>query len=116
MNFLTKTPPALFLLFALSLSHVKAQEAKWINLLDDASLSQFKQLNGTADFTLKDGVLIGTSKRNTPNSFLATKKTYADFILEFEVQIDLGSTPAFSLGAKAKKTTSTAVFTATNAK
>ena len=103
MNFLAKTPPALFLLFALSLSHVKAQEAKWINLLDDASLSQFKQLNGTADFTLKEGILIGTSKHNTPNSFLATKKTYADFILEFEVQIDYGLNSGVQFRSESKK-------------
>lgn len=103
MNSLAKTPPALFLLFALWLSHVKAQEAKWINLLDDASLSQFKQLNGTADFTLKDGVLIGTSKRNTPNSFLATKKNYADFILEFEVQIDYGLNSGVQFRSESKK-------------
>ena len=34
------------------------------------------------------GVLIGTSKLNTPNSFLATKTKYSNFILEFDVLID----------------------------
>lgn len=27
---------------------------------------------------------------NTPNTFLATKKTYGDFILEFDFKIDDG--------------------------
>ena len=67
---------------------VKGQETKWNNLLDNNDLSGFIQLNGNADFTLKDGVLIGTSKLNTPNSFLATKSKYSDFILEFDVLID----------------------------
>ena len=67
---------------------VKGQETKWNNLLDNNDLSGFIQLNGKADFTLKDGVLIGTSKLNTPNSFLATKSKYSDFILEFDVLID----------------------------
>ena len=48
------------------------------------------RLNGNAEFKVVDGNLIGTSKLNTPNSFLATKKTYRDFILEFEVIIDYG--------------------------
>ena len=67
---------------------VRGQETKWNNLLDNNDLSGFIQLNGKADFTLKDGVLIGTSKLNTPNSFLATKSKYSDFILEFDVLID----------------------------
>jgi len=34
--------------------------------------------------------LTGITKHNTPNTFLATKKTYSDFILEFEVKIEYG--------------------------
>ncbi len=56
----------------------------------DAELSAFTQLNGEADYQYENGVLIGTSKMGTPNSFLATKTVYADFILEFEVLVDEG--------------------------
>ena len=80
----------LFVFLTLSLLSLKAQESKWKNLLEKNDLSDFVKLNGTAEFELKDGVLIGTSKLNTPNSFLATKETYDDFILEFEVLIEFG--------------------------
>ena len=73
------------LLIALQL---KGQETKWQNLLQNNNLNDFVRLNGKADFTLKDGILIGTSKLNTPNSFLATKTKYSNFILEFDVLVD----------------------------
>lgn len=62
----------------------------WIYLLQKNDLSEFKQVNGTADYILEDGVLIGITKHDTPNSFLATQKSYSDFILEFEVKIEDG--------------------------
>ena len=76
----------LFLL--INFIQLKGQETKWYNLLQNNNLNEFVQLNGKANFTLKNGVLIGTSKLNTPNSFLATKTKYSNFILEFDVLID----------------------------
>ena len=71
-------------------SKLSCQDNQWENLLEDNTLKNFVRLNGNAEFKVVDGNLIGTSKLNTPNSFLATKKTYRDFILEFEVIIDYG--------------------------
>jgi hypothetical protein len=34
--------------------------------------------------------MVGVSRAKTPNSFMATKKKYSDFILEFEVKVDFG--------------------------
>ena len=79
-----------FSIFLISIFNLKAQIGEWENLLQNNTLNNFIQLNGDADFLLKDGLLIGISKLNTPNSFLATKKYYADFILEFDVLIDFG--------------------------
>jgi hypothetical protein len=73
-----------------SFSPLNAQQVSWNYLLEENALNNFIQLNGEASFTLQNGILTGTSKLNTPNSFLATKKKYADFILEFEVRIDYG--------------------------
>tara|TARA_Y100000385_G_scaffold290640_1_gene364679 strand:+ start:3351 stop:4748 length:1398 start_codon:yes stop_codon:yes gene_type:complete len=67
-----------------------AQDVEWKNLLQNNKLDNFKQLNGEAEFKLENGILVGISKQNTPNSFLATKKRYSDFILEFEVKVDFG--------------------------
>jgi hypothetical protein len=67
-----------------------AQSAKedWQKLFNEKNLDDWQQLNGQANYELKDGVITGTSVYGSPNSFLATKKTYTDFILEFEVLDD----------------------------
>ncbi len=57
-------------------------------LFDGTSLDAFEQHGGEAVYTLEDGVVVGTSVPKTPNSFLCTKKTYGDFILELEFQVD----------------------------
>ena len=64
-----------FSIFLISIFNLKAQIGEWENLLQNNTLNNFIQLNGDADFLLKDGLLIGISKLNTPNSFLATKNT-----------------------------------------
>ncbi len=62
----------------------------WEMLFNGKDLKNFEQLNGNAKYEIKDGQLIGTSKLGTPNSFMATKKTYGDFILEFDVFVENG--------------------------
>ncbi|MDR1022964.1 MAG: DUF1080 domain-containing protein [Prevotellaceae bacterium] len=65
-----------------------AQE--WTPLFNGSNLKGWKKLNGNAEFKVKDGVITGISKTNTPNTFLATEKNYGDFILEFDFRIDDG--------------------------
>ena len=60
------------------------------SLLTEKDLSNFQQLNGSATFHIEGDELVGTSKLQTRNSFLATKKSYGNFILEFEVLIENG--------------------------
>jgi hypothetical protein len=74
----------LCLIFSLS-----AQD-KWQHLFNGENLDGWQVLNGNADYKVENGVIIGISKLNTPNSFLATKKTYGDFILEYEAKMDNG--------------------------
>ena len=82
----------ILLLAILQISPITGQEkkSKWTYLIEDNSLKNFTQLNGNALFKIEQGELIGISKLNTPNSFLATKARYTDFILEFEVWVDYG--------------------------
>ena len=63
------------------------QEAKWQNLFNGKNLKGWTRVNGTANYTVKDKVLIGTAVKGSPNSFLATEKMYGDFILEFEFKV-----------------------------
>ena len=66
-----------------------AQE-NWEVLFNGKDLSNFEQLNGDASYAIENKELVGTSKLNTPNSFMATKKKYGDFILEFDVLVENG--------------------------
>ena len=66
------------------------QEAKWQDLFNGKNLKGWERLNGTADFKVKDKTIIGISKKGSPNTFLATKKMYDNFILEFEFKVDDG--------------------------
>ena len=68
---------------------ITAQD-NWEVLFNGKDLKNFEQLNGNAEYEIKNNELIGTSKLNTPNSFMATKKKYGDFILEFEVFVENG--------------------------
>lgn len=60
----------------------------WVDLFNGKNLDGWEILNGNAEFKVENGVIIGTSKLNTPNTFLATKEQYDDFILEYEAKID----------------------------
>ncbi len=62
----------------------------WEELFNGKDFSNFVQLNGEATYKIEDGQMVGISKLNTPNSFMATKKAYGDFILEFEVLVENG--------------------------
>ena len=61
---------------------------KWTDLFNGKDLKGWKQLNGKAKYEVKNGEIIGTTVSNEPNSFLATEKTYGDFILELELMVD----------------------------
>jgi hypothetical protein len=61
-------------------------------IFDGKTLKGWKQLGGAADYQVKDGAIVGTTRPNVPNSFLVTEKTYGDFVLEFDVRQDVGPT------------------------
>jgi Domain of Unknown Function (DUF1080). len=67
-----------------------AQEPKWQDLFNGRNLRGWTKLNGTAEYKVVDKTIIGVSKANTPNTFLATDKMYGDFILEFDFKVDDG--------------------------
>lgn len=80
----------LILLVMLAVSLSSFSQEKWELPFNGKNFKGFKKLNGTAEYIVKDGVIIGTSKLNTPNTFLATEKNYGDFILELEYKVDNG--------------------------
>ncbi len=60
----------------------------WENLFNGKNLKGWKKLNGTAEYAIVDGAIVGYTKHGTPNTFLVTEKNYGDFIFEFEFKVD----------------------------
>jgi hypothetical protein len=68
---------------------VEAQ-SDWKKLFNGKNLSGWEIKNGTAEYTIEDDAIVGTSRTGTPNTFLCTKKKYSDFIFEVEVLVSPG--------------------------
>jgi Domain of Unknown Function (DUF1080) len=62
-------------------------DGRWTNLFDGKTLKGFKQLGGKALYEAKNGEIVGTTVKETPNSFLATEQDYGDFILELDLNV-----------------------------
>ncbi len=62
--------------------------AGWLALFDGRTLDGWVQHNGTATYRVEDDCIVGKTNEGSPNSFLCTKKDYADFELTFEVLVD----------------------------
>jgi len=78
----------LFILILCGLSVETYAQEPWSPLFNGRNLKGWKQLNGTAKYKVKDGMLTGTTVVGSPNSFLCTTTDYSDFILEFDVLVD----------------------------
>lgn len=61
---------------------------EWQSLFNGKDLQGWHVLNGSAEFKVEGGTIVGVSTLNAPNTFLATEKSYSDFILEYEAQMD----------------------------
>ena len=57
-------------------------------LFDGTTLDGWVQRGGKAEYRVEDGMVVGKSVQSTPNSFLCTKETYGDFILELDFKVD----------------------------
>ncbi len=81
---------AVALVPVLGAPQVFAAEEGFVPLFDGKTLQGWVQRGGKAKYAVVDGMIVGTSVPNTPNSFLCTEKTYGDFILELEFKVDPG--------------------------
>jgi hypothetical protein len=82
-----------FVVLVLSMSFLLpsfGQEANWQYLFNGKNLNGWVKLNGSAEYKIQGNTIVGISKTNTPNTFLATKNNYGDFILEFDFKVDDG--------------------------
>ena len=79
-----KQLPLAMLLIAIMTPNTHAQ---WVDLFDGKTLSGWKAEGGSAEYEVKDGMIVGTTVDGSPNTFLS-KGPYSDFVLEFEVLCD----------------------------
>lgn len=76
------------LLFVVAITTVNSQSKKgWTSLFDGKTLSGWKVLAGTAQYTVENNAIVGTTVPKSPNTFLVTEKLYDDFELELEVML-----------------------------
>jgi hypothetical protein len=86
-NLIVRSGALLAALIAVSLCAAQPAEDGWIKLFNGKDLDGWVQRGGKAKYRAEDGQIIGTSVPGTSNSFLCTKKEYADFILELEFKV-----------------------------
>lgn len=92
----------------LGTTNLQAEYEGWKNLLNKQDLSDWVLLGSEkANFYLENGVLVGETQKNIPNSFIATKKEYEDFILELEFKVspELNSGVQIRSGSYQEETT-----------
>ena len=82
--------PFLLLMTAMFIgcSEAEKDNTPWVSLFDGETLNGWTIKGGDAKYEVKDGMIAGTTVRDTPNSFLTTDKIYDDFILELEYKVD----------------------------
>lgn len=77
----------LILMMLIMIGSVNAQDG-WTNLFNGKDLTGWKQLNGEAKYEVVDGVIVGTTVVNTPNSFICSEENYSDFIFEVDLLVE----------------------------
>jgi hypothetical protein len=63
-------------------------EGEWRRLFDGETLGGWVQRGGKATYRVEDGMIVGTTVTNTPNSFLCTETEFGDFVLELDFKVD----------------------------
>src|SRR5688500_16379371 len=65
-----------------------AQKSEWQSLFDGKTLNGWKQMTGSAPYTVENGQIVGTTIPGSPNSFLVSEKRFTgDFVLELEAMV-----------------------------
>lgn len=59
----------------------------WKNLFNGTDLNGWTQKGGAANYSVREGAIVGSTVHDTPNSFLTTDSIYGDFILELDYKV-----------------------------
>src|SRR5690606_12005187 len=91
------------LVFALIFTAVSVHAQNWTNLFNGKNLDGWEKRQGTADYKVDGNEVIGYSKFGTESTYLCTKKSYGDFILEVDVKVEVGLNSGIQLRSNAHK-------------
>jgi len=76
------------ILIAFTFFSCNKDQTPWKNLILQDSLKDWNIKGGTATYKNENGVIIGTTVADTPNTFLCTNEMYSNFILEIDFKVD----------------------------
>lgn len=65
-----------------------ATDDDYVSIFNGQDLTGWTQRNGTAEYTVEDGAIVGATTAGSPNSFLCSNQEYGNFDLVFEVKLD----------------------------
>ena len=80
-----------------------ASGKNWEKLFNGKDLAGWERLNGTAEYTVVKGEIVGITQMNTSNTFLATTRIFGDFILEYEIKMDEGLNSGVQIRSESRK-------------
>lgn len=89
-NQLPKSNILIVVLFVMYISEVLAVPDDWKPLFNGKNLDAWEKKQGTADFKVEGNQIIGISKFGSQSTYLCTKTSYSNFILEVDVKIEMG--------------------------
>ncbi|MDR8390062.1 DUF1080 domain-containing protein [Aliifodinibius sp. S!AR15-10] len=71
----------------------QSQQNGWNAIFNGQNMDGWEVMGGEGNFYVENGAIVGETKMGIPNTFLATEKTYDNFVLEldFKVNPDLNS-------------------------
>lgn len=86
-----KTKMAVIIILTIILSSCGSTDNDFKDLFNGKDLEGWVVKNGSAPFTVEDGMIVGTYVLETPNTFLCTEETFGDFILTFDAKFGEGN-------------------------
>lgn len=78
------------LMIAMICSVVTIHAQNWTNLFNGKNLEGWEIKQGSAEYKVDGNEIVGYSKLGTESTYLCTKKSYGDFILEVDVKMEVG--------------------------
>jgi hypothetical protein len=88
--------------FASCLSYAQKTDKGWRKLFNGKDLTGWKQINGKAPYKVENGMIVGTTISDSPNSFIVTEETFGDFILELDFKMDDGTNSGIQFRSESK--------------